>query len=306
MQAADISSRLREAARAKIANYPCNNVRASAIGEPCERRLVLSITKWDEAMPHDAGLQYIFDLGNSLETHFISQLKAAGLDVLTTVKNFKIDKPLITGRSDFRIQDPVEGDLIPCEFKSTSPYMYDSINSMEDMLNHKYLHIRRYPGQVLSYLYAENKEYGLFFLFNKVTGRTKAIDVHFDYGYYETLLQKAERVYKHIATGTLPGMTEDSTHCIDCPFSHICGQTIDRGETAIDTGELEELLQRREALLPMARELDEIKKQITATVGDSDRVFTASYMVESKTVQRKGYTAEARDYRRQTIRKVGV
>lgn len=305
MLGADVTSRLFEAAQSKITNYPCNNIRASAIGELCERRLVLSITKWDEAKTHDAGLQFVFDLGNTLESHFINQLKATGLDVLTTVKNFKIDKPLITGRSDFRIQDPETGDLIPCEFKSVSPYVYDSINNMQDMLNHKYLHIRRYPGQVLSYLYAENKEHGLFILFNKVTGRVKVLDVQFDYDYYESLLKKAERVYSHIDANTLPNMLEDTTHCADCPFLHVCGQSVDRGQGVIDDGTLEELLQRREALLPTVQEFTEVKKLIKSQMRDCDRAFTASYFVQKKTVVRKPFVVAGSVFTKEIIKKIG-
>ena len=304
MKAADIFGRLIGSANEKVGVYPCNNLRASSIGEQCERKLVLGITNWEDAEPHSASLQQIFDLGNALEGEVIRRIKEAGFEVLTGRKNFKINKPLISGREDIRIACPETGELYPCEIKCISPYTWDSINSVADMLNHKYPHVRKYPAQLQIYMYHFNKENGFFFLLNKVSGKIKVIESILDYDYVESLLQKAERVYKHIAAGTLPDTMEDSTNCTDCPFLIVCGQAINRGEVSIDTGELEDLLQRREELLPVARELEEVKKQITSTIGDADMIFTRSYMVEIKTVHRKAYKVEACDYRKSTIKRI--
>lgn len=304
MDSKTIQAKLHQTSQAKIKNYPCNNVRASEIGHPCERYIVLSITNWEDKKPYDATLQNIFDLGNALESEVIRRLKEAGFELLTGSKNFKIAKPLITGREDIMLKDPETGELYPCEIKGLSPIAFDKINSVEDMMRHKAYYIRKYPAQLQIYMFNFNKEKGFFLLFNKLTGQIKVIEVALDYEYTERLLQKSERIYEHISAGTLPDCVDDESICSECPLLHICGAKIDRGEAVIDTGELEELLQRREQLQPLVKELEEVKEQITAAIGDADKVFTASYMVDVKTVTRNAYTIEAGSYRRQTIKRI--
>ena len=304
MQAADIATRIQEAALTKTQVYPCNNVRASEIGHPCERYLVLHITNWQDKIPHGADLQNIFDLGNAIETEAIRRVKDAGYEVLTARRNFKIEKPLITGREDIMMQDPEDGEMYPCEIKGLAPLTFDSIDTVADMLRHKRYYVRKYPAQLQVYMFHHNKERGFFILFNKISGRIKVIEMTLDYEYTESLLQKAERVYGHISAGTLPEPLEDTAICTDCPLLHVCGATIDRGESVIDNGDLEELLQRREALLPFTRELEDIKKRITDTIGDSDKVITASYLVSVSTVNRKSYTVPENSYRKQNIRRL--
>ena len=244
-------------------------------------------------------------MGNAVETEVIRRLKESGLEVLTARKNFKIDKPHISGREDIMVQDPETGELYPCEIKGLSPLTWDKIDTVEDMLSHKAYYVRKYPAQLQIYMYAHNKEKGFFILFNKISGAIKVIDVALDYEYVESLLQKTEAIYKHIADKTLPEPIEDEHVCGDCPLLHICGAKINRGETVIDTGELEELLKRREELQPLAKEFDGIKEQIKAVIGEADKVFTASYMVENRTVFRKGYAVPESTYFRQLIRKIG-
>ena len=74
MTAQEINGRLAAAKQEKIKVYPCRNLRASNIGHPCERYLYLLVTRWEDQRPHDVGLQHIFDLGNTLETHTIKNL----------------------------------------------------------------------------------------------------------------------------------------------------------------------------------------------------------------------------------------
>ncbi len=100
MTAQEINDRLSDAKRAKIKVYPCRNLRASNIGHPCERYLYLLITRWEEQQPHDVGLQNVFDLGNTLESHTIDNLKEAGYEVITPTQwSFQIEKPFVIRRN---------------------------------------------------------------------------------------------------------------------------------------------------------------------------------------------------------------
>lgn len=301
-----IQERLQAATQAKIRDYPCNNIRASEIGHPCQRFIVLSITNWQDKKPIDATLQCIFDLGNALEAEVIRRIKEAGFEVLTAKKNFKIEKPLITGREDILLQDPESGELYPCEIKGLAPQSFDKINTIEDMLHHKAYYIRKYPAQLYIYEYKFSKETGFFVLFNKLTGRIKIIEAPLDYNYVDKLFQKSNRIYEHIAAKTLPDTIDDETICSDCPLLHICGAKIDRGSATIDTGELEELLLRREELMPKVRELDEIKKAIKSNMRSCNRAFTASFMVEKRVIAKRPFVVAGSVYTKEIIKRIGV
>ena len=305
MNSKQIMQKLSQASQAKITNYPCNNIRASMIGHPCERYLVYSISNWEDKKSYDVGLQNIFDLGNALEGEVIRRLKEAGFELLTGRKNFKIDKPLITGREDIMLQDPESGELYPCEIKGLAPVTFDKLNSISDTLHHKTHYIRQYPAQLQTYMLHHNKEKGFLILFNKLNGAIKIIDMMLDYDYAESLLQKAERVYRHIVDKTLPPQLEEENICASCSFLHICGARVDMGNAVIDTGELEELLQRREELLPLAKELGEVQAQIKHFMRNNDMAVTANYIVHKKTIVRRPFVVAGSIYTKEAIKKIG-
>ena len=94
-----ISNAVSDFVKSEIKVYPCEHLRASNVGHPCERYLYLLIRSWEELIPHDEGLQNIFDLGNSIEAYTIKKLRDSGLEVITpTQRSWKVENPLITGR----------------------------------------------------------------------------------------------------------------------------------------------------------------------------------------------------------------
>lgn len=304
MNATDINERLYQAKKDKIKVYPCNNLRASNLGHPCERYLYLLIKHWDEQKPHDVGLQAIFDLGNTLEEHTIKNIQEAGFEAITpTQRSWKIDKPLITGREDIRIKDE-NGELIPVEIKGMSPFEYDKLNSVEDFLKSKKAYIRGYPAQLQVYMYHFEKEKGFFALTNKLTGETKFIEMPFDYEYAESLLQKAERIYKALEKETPPDSCDDVSVCENCSLQHICGQ-VRRIPADIELDdELENLINRKQELAKAKREYDDVSDEIKARVGEREKVITGSYLVIRSKIERKAYTVAARTEYRLNIKKL--
>lgn len=134
MNAVEINEKLFKAKLDKIKVYPVRNLRASNIGHPCERYLFLLIKHWQELKPHDVGLQNIFDLGNALEEHTINNIKEAGYEIITPTQRswqFDVKGGVITGREDVRIKDE-NGELLPVEIKSISPFEFNKLNSVED------------------------------------------------------------------------------------------------------------------------------------------------------------------------------
>lgn len=304
MNATDINERLYQAKKDKIKVYPCNNLRASNLGHPCERYLYLLIKHWDEQKPYDVGLQAIFDLGNTIEAHTIKNIQEAGYEVITpTQRSWKIDKPLITGREDVRIKDE-NGELLPVEIKGLSPIEYDKLNTVDDFFKSKKAYVRGYPAQLQVYMYYFEKEKGFFALTNKLTGQTKFIDVPFNYQYAESLLQKAERIYNAIETNTPPDSCDDVSVCENCSLQHICGQ-VKRISADIELDdELENLINRKQELATAKREYEEIDKEIKARVGEREKVITGSYLITRNKIERKEYVVPARTEYRLNIKKL--
>lgn len=299
MNANDIKAKLEKVAEDKIKLYPVEHLSASRLGHCCERYLYLLIKHWQDRKPHDVGLQHIFDLGNSLEEYTIERLKEAGFEVITpTVRSWRIDKPLITGREDIRIKDTETGELLPCEIKGLAPQEWAKLNTIEDFLNSKKHYVRGYPTQLFVYMWKFEKEKGFFIITNKLTGEIKVIEVHLDYAFGEQCLQKAERIYKALETNTAPDSCDDVNVCEGCDLQHICGQ-VKRIPADIELDdELENLINRKEELKTAKAEYEAVDKEIKARVGEREKVITGTYLIERKSFTKKAFTVpESVQYR---------
>lgn len=305
MNATEIKERLEAKAAEKIKVYPVEHLSASRLGHPCERYLYLLIKNWQDQKPHDVGLQHIFDLGNSIEEYTIARLKEAGFECVTpTVRSWRIDKPLITGREDIRIKDTETGELLPCEIKGLAPQEWAKLNTIEDFLNSKKHYVRGYPTQLFVYMWKFEKEKGFFIITNKLTGEIKIIEVHLDYEFGEQCLQKAERVYKALETNTPPDSCDDVSVCEGCNLQHICGQ-VKRIPADIELDdELENLINRKDELKSAKAEYEAVDKEIKARVGERPRVITGTYLVERKAIEKKEYTVAARTEYRINIKRL--
>ena len=304
MNANDINKALRESLEKQIKVYPCNNLRASNLGHPCERYLYLLLRHWDEQKPHDVGLQSIFNLGNSIEEYTIENIKRAGFEVITpTVRSWKIEKPLITGREDIRIKDE-NGELLPVEIKGISPFEFDKLNTVDDFMKSKRSYIRGYPAQLQTYMLYFGKEKGFFALTNKLTGQTKFIEMPFDYEYAESLLQKAERIYKALETEQPPDACDDISVCEGCSLAHICGECR-RVPADIDLDEeLDALIDRKNELAAAKKEYEQVDKEIKARVGERDKVITGQYLITRSSFVKKAFTVPESVQYRVTIKRL--
>ena len=298
MNAELINDRLREKLQEKCKVYPQNNLRCSSIGHPCSRYVYLCITNFQDRTPPDVGLQAIFGLGNTLETHVIEKIKEAGFEVITpTDHSFRIEPQNITGREDLRIKDE-NGELIPVEVKSISPFEFDKLNCFDDFVNNKKPFIRAYAAQIQLYMYQFAKPYGFFALINKLTGEIKFIRIDLDYEYCEKVLQKAEYINKCLAEKTMPEACDEIGFCDHCDLQHICGQ-VKRIPADVELDdELENLINRKEELKAAKAEYEAVDKEIKARVGEREKVITGTYLIERKSFVKKEYTVpESTQYR---------
>lgn len=304
MQAEFINEKLFEKLQEKCVVYPQNNLRCSSIGHPCARYVYLSITNWEDKPAPDPALQGIFGIGNALEDYVIERIKEAGFEVITpTQRSFRIDPQGITGREDLRIKDPENGELIPVEVKSISPFEFDKLNCFADFVHHPKAHIRQYAAQLQLYMLKFGKEYGFFALINKLTGKIKFIRCEFDYEYCESVLTKAEYINLCLEQKTPPEACEEIGLCENCNLAHICGSCKRLPADIEIDGELEELIIKKESLTAAKKEYEEVDKQIKALVGEREKVITGTFLITRKAIEKKGYTVEPRtEYRVQIKR----
>jgi len=204
--AKEFENRIKDERRSRIKRYPCYTNRASEIGHPCERYLYFNRTEWDKTELHDEGLQAIFDEGHHQEKEVIKTLMAADIEVFhqqTAVSRDALFKKYnISGHMDLKVR--VADRAIPCDVKSMAPHYFESVNTQADFENHSAPHIRKYIAQLMIYSIGSDEEYGYMILKNKSTGQIKFVLVKIDFGYVESLIQKAERINGYVATKTPP------------------------------------------------------------------------------------------------------
>lgn len=305
MQIQEMNQKIKEKKQSKIKLYPCNNLRASNIGHPCERFLYFQIKKWEDKKLHNETTQCIFDLGNKIEEYVIETLKEAGFEIITpTIRAWKVEKPLITGREDLRIKME-DGLLYPVEVKGLAPQEWEKLNSVEDFFESKRYYVRAYPAQLFIYMYQFEKEKGYFALCNKLTGEVKLIEVYFDWDYADKLIKKAERIYKCIEKEELPESCEDMSVCENCDFAHICTANICRNELEVDvSGELDELIDRKQELAKYKREYEEVNDKVKKVMGERQKVLSQKYIFEKKIYKKSAYTVAEREEVRINVKRL--
>ena len=284
-----IAEKILEAKQRKGKVYPVHSNRASELGHQCLRYLVLNRTHWEDKAPPDARLQMIFDVGRVFEEVVMSDLREAGFTILEQQRPFSWALHNITGSIDGKLL--IADEAIPMEIKSAAPYSFDSINSIEDMRRHKWHFMRKYPAQLTLYMLMDGKDRGVFIFMNKSTGQIKDIWLDLDYELGESLIQKADTINKHVAEGTLPEPMEYSEEiCTGCPFVHIClPERIGKEVEFVDDDRLLELLNRHAELKALAKEFDEVDKQIKPLVEGKEKLLIGDWFVTGKYVDKTSY-----------------
>jgi CRISPR/Cas system-associated exonuclease Cas4 (RecB family) len=286
-----IVEKILETKERSIKQYPVHTNRASDLGHPCVRYHVLNRTKWEEKALHDTRLQLIFDLGKEIEDITIRDMQDAGFKVIEQQRPFTWKEYNITGTVDGKVL--IDGEAIPFEVKSCSQFVFDKLNSVEDMKNGKYGYLRKYPTQLNLYLLMDNKNQGVFIFKNKQTGAYKEIWMSLDWNLGEEALKRAEAVNMHVAAGTLPDPINEDMWCNECPYAHICLPEQTGKEVEIDAGELAAVLDRMEELKPILEEYDELDAQVKKAVEGREKVLAGNWFITGKWMDRKSYDIPA-------------
>lgn len=310
----DVVGRIKAAVSKEIkTNQPVSNW-ASKIGHPCTRHLAHARLDWDKLPPISVEKKMLFDLGHVFERNVAKvYLEKAGYEIV------EMDRPVqsegsgllkrvkIHGKLDFICREGKDGFEFPVEVKSASPHIWDSVDSIEDMLFSKHFWIRQYPAQLMVYLLGKNYEVGLFLMINKVTAEPKAIWIHQDYTYAEELIKKAELVNKHVEAGTYPDrIPYEESVCGKCDFAALCLKDVVRteAEVLIDQQLIEDL-EEREALKEKRARYEELDKSIKKRVQGIEKGIAGDFMILGKSVERKPYSVEGGAYWKTDIKKIG-
>lgn len=265
----------------QIKQYPCNSNRASSIGHPCERYLVFERTRWSEKTLHDVSLQFIFNEGNVQEKAVLDLLSAVGIQVIEQQRSFAWRLHNITGHIDGKVL--IDRECLPLEIKSMSPYVFESINTADDLLHSKYEHLRRYPAQLTMYMLMDEKDRALFLFKNKSTGQLKEILLPLDYFYAETIIQKIERVNHAIDVEETPAPMPWGDTCERCGYRHICIQEVVRTEMEIrDDPEAEKKIDRWFELDPLRKEWADIDGWRKEYFRNIDKMVVGNYLILGK------------------------
>jgi CRISPR/Cas system-associated exonuclease Cas4 (RecB family) len=271
--------------------YPCHANRASAIGDDCERRLVYERTHWQEKNLPDIGLQYIFEVGNTIEEPVLHMVRQAGFEIYRQQEAFEYKsngKTLLTGHIDGVLSDGKMEYL--AEVKTMSPYVWQAINSADDF--NRYSWTRKYKPQLNMYMFGLEIPQGLWLLINKSTGRLKQLNTVLDYELAEWTLKRCERINAHIERNTLPDYLDNADECDKCPFAHVCLPPINRTPIDVETDpEIIEMVARMMELRPANHEYDAINNELKPIMRGREKQLIGDYEYRGK------FTADGKQWR---------
>ena len=174
----ELEEKIKKHVVSSASQWPVKSNRASEIGHPCLRHLYLLRTNWKEKSLPNYELLLRFREGNIHEREVLRLFAESGIQVLEQSRGFYWKEIDTTGHIDAKI---VLGDVaLPAEVKSATSFSFASVNSVEDMLNHKWFYMRKYPAQMTMYLLMDEKEQGVFVFKDKGSGQIKFIPIQLD------------------------------------------------------------------------------------------------------------------------------
>lgn len=266
-------------------------------------------------------LGMIFSEGNDQARAIKRDLIDMGYEVEGAEGQLAWPKYQITGREDHKIRKIGQGAGVDTEVKSCSPFSYDSINSVDDLKNHKWDFMKKWYRQVALYMVLKSVNRYWLLLKNKSTGQIKIIEFHLgdeELATAEAMIKRAETANKLVQIGQLPTTDmklSDVDTCSECEFIDTCLPEIDFGPGALiltDERALEMAtkLERRAELEPSAKEFkeldDELKEETKAICSDGQpSMVVGDWVANLKTIDKKAYTVKAQKQTSVKFVKVG-
>jgi hypothetical protein len=310
MELPNVSNEIREYFASRIKRSPAYSIWASRIGDPCERYLYHSVVDWEQAKPIEPRVQGLFMLGSHLEALAAKFLEKTGWKVVPQLDTYVWKEKHISGAAD-RFISRGEIQKIPVEIKFL---MNLDVSTWQEMIDADQRWVRRYPAQLLTYMLLRGTMLGLFLNCGKLDADPTHIwfDLENDVdllNYAESVLQKAERVWKAIEAKTpCPRIDPGEGICLRCDFFLPCSPPVYFGETAniLDNSRLVKILDRMEEIREPNSEFERLAKEKKEVLEGISNAIAGPYIIEGKKVRRKGFTVEESTYWRHDIKKVDL
>lgn len=263
---------------------------ASDIGCECDTYQALCRLKGELKPRISVDLAKIFRIGREWERPNIRWLQDAEIKVReTTDKRFEWKKYNIVGYMDADIVVPAMDPAIkiPLEHKTVSPNGFRAIKKCKEdggsLTQIKQIWVRKYPGQLMTYMLFKEVEVGAWFFFEKASGDFLWWFTALDYDYAETLIKRAETCEENVAKDNIP-KCQTKEICNMCDFAKTyCYPDKDYGPgfAFLSDKEAEEKLERRETLKAGRAEYNELDKQLKGHFR-GENVVVGNFKIETK------------------------
>jgi hypothetical protein len=316
IQLPDVSNEIRTFYQSRVKDKGAvYGFRASSIGDPCDRYLYHLIKDWHRAKPITGEKQGLFLLGEHLEDHGINLLKRTGWKIHQSPDTQYWREKHISGKVDaFGTREDLALKQIPIEIKFLGEYSEAKNMNWKEMLKADRRWIRRYPGQLLTYMLLRNALIGLFLSFSKMDADPEHIWFNLDEDvelleYGEYLIKRAETLWEHMETEIPPDrISPQELMCFDCEFITVCLPPMWFGPEArfMENCEaLERKLDRRNELAPYSKEYNKLNEELKKIFNGVPSAVVGSWIVQGKEVERKGYEVAATTYWKWEAKRIG-
>lgn len=202
------------------AAYPSN--RASDMGDPCLRRLVLNRTDGEKAKRYSPGLAAIFRDGDLHEDDVKRVLATRlGIRLQGSQRAFPLNAYNLTGHIDGAHEQMFEGEHVElgAEVKGLNAYDWEALRKNGARIMLEIPRLRRYYFQGQAYMLLKDIKAWVFLVKNKANGQLWAFVMAEDVPVMQEILDRADVVNLHVERGTLPDYVVDRTECKNCKFN---------------------------------------------------------------------------------------
>lgn len=275
---------------------PQANPRASNIHD-CARNIVYQVLDWDKKKTFDHWTLARFKEGKNQEKTVIDEIRSDGFDVIDRDENGQLTISIPEKQTEeFRIGEVCTGSLdglifwegvwLPMEIKSIHPNTFKGIKSLDDFRRHPLY--RKWPRQLLMYMYGKNKETGIFVL-SDCLGHRMYIPVYLDYGEAEWILKHLEKAARHIKAKTYPDrIPYDRQQCDKCQFMTEClPDSMNKEAMLMENEELEAEIAEHEELKTQASRYRKIHDNLKATFKSIEKLIVGGRFLIQNLPSRK-------------------
>jgi len=223
--------------------------RASSLGWAfdCQRYLVLK-RLYPELEKFTPVQKRRFREGKIQELLMKEEIRAVGIPV-EKIDPLVWEKYQIRGEVDDIIQ--LDGEKYPIDYKSCSAAAFAEVSQAstgQELMKSKYLWIRHYPAQLITYNHLYDKAGGILLFKNKESGEKHPVYVERNDGIMGQILEVINDVNACVAAAALPAAIWCDA-CKSCGYAETCWKEEERKEKEIkriEDQDLELLLKQRE------------------------------------------------------------